>query len=154
MARCADHFLKRRFLSQGLCNLSSFEKPTWYIFAHLSPNQYCSYIQLKRQRVWIVMVGTRRNLLKHGSDYGSINETENGNGFDKYQRVDLESGYGSINPVHPKQRFRDAISQTIHENRAIEMKKQLIENVDHNELEHFRKSEESVRFVASMSQEL
>ncbi|KAH7074673.1 hypothetical protein BKA63DRAFT_319118 [Paraphoma chrysanthemicola] len=93
------------------------------------------------------MVGTRRNLLKHGSDYGSINETENGNGFDKYQRVDLESGYGSINPVHPKQRFRDAISQTIHENRAIEMKKQLIENVDHNELEHFRKSEESLKCI-------
>jgi hypothetical protein len=99
------------------------------------------------------MVGTRRNLLKHGSDYGSINGDETGDGFDKHQRVDLESGYGSINPVHPKQRFRDAISQTIHDNRAMEMKKKLIENVDHTELEHFRKSDESVRTIEKSLQE-
>tara|TARA_R110002003_G_scaffold33_3_gene2061 strand:+ start:177 stop:485 length:309 start_codon:yes stop_codon:yes gene_type:complete len=99
------------------------------------------------------MVGTRRNLLKRGSDYGSINGDETGDGFDKHQRVDLESGYGSINPVHPKQRFRDAISQTIHDNRAMEMKKKLIENVDHTELEHFRKSDESVRTIEKSLQE-
>lgn len=95
------------------------------------------------------MVGTRRNLLSHNSSYVNPNGNETGNDFDKYQRVDLESGYGSINPVKPKQKFRDAVKHTIHENRAVEMKKKLIENVDHQLLEHSRKSEEAVRITTA-----
>lgn len=91
------------------------------------------------------MVGTRRNLLSHNSSYRNENIGPNANSFDKYQRVDLESGYGSINPLKPKQKFRDAIKQTMYENRANDMKKKLIGNVDHQLLEHFRKSDESVR---------
>lgn len=89
------------------------------------------------------MVGTRRNLLNsHNSSYSN----GHANSFDSYRRVDLESGYGSINPLPPRQKFRDAVKQTIHDQRADEMKKKLIENVDHEQLEIFRKSEESVRF--------
>jgi hypothetical protein len=88
------------------------------------------------------MVGTRRNLLGRGASYRSNDGAANSNGF---TRLDLESGYGSINSVNSKKKFRDAIKQTVHESRANEMKTKLIENVDHEELEHFRKSVESVR---------
>lgn len=87
------------------------------------------------------MVGTRRNLLSDDSSYSN----GNGNDFNKYHRIDLESNYGSINPVPARKKFRDAIDQTIQSNRAMQMKKQLIDNVDHEELEMYRKSEESVR---------
>lgn len=91
------------------------------------------------------MVGTRRNLFNPESDSannGNVNGNGHGNGFESYS--DIENGYGSINPVHPKQRFRDAVKQTIHDCRANEMKQKLIDNVDHELLEHFRKSDESV----------
>lgn len=86
------------------------------------------------------MVGTRRNLLSRNSANGN-----KGDDFTKYKRVDLESGYGSINPLNPRQKFRDAINQTMHDNRALDMKKKLIDNVDHDALEIYRKSDESVR---------
>jgi hypothetical protein len=85
------------------------------------------------------MVGARRTLLNKTSSYG------NDNGYDKNLRQDVESGYGSINNIKPKHKFRDAIKQTLYTNRANEMKKKLIDNVDHEELEIYRKSEESVR---------
>jgi hypothetical protein len=91
------------------------------------------------------MVGARRNLLSHGSSYSSNGGADSNGNSNSYTRLDLESGYGSINSVNSKQKFRDAIKQTIDENRAMEMKTKLIENVDHEELEHFRKSNESVR---------
>jgi hypothetical protein len=87
------------------------------------------------------MVGTRRNLLSKNSSYTN---GDSGNGPNTYQREDLESNYGSINPVRPRHRFRDAIKQTMYENRADDMKRKLIENVDHQMLEHYRKSDESV----------
>jgi len=86
------------------------------------------------------MVGSRRNILS-----GHHNGNGNNEQFDKYQRVDLEHGYGAINPLKPRQRFRDAIDSTVRDNRANEMKKKLIDNVDHDALEVYRKSEESVR---------
>jgi hypothetical protein len=65
--------------------------------------------------------------------------------YDNYnQRQDVESGYEASKPSRHRKRFRDAIEQTIHESRAIEMKKKLIDNVDHEALEKYRKSEESV----------
>jgi len=86
------------------------------------------------------MVGSRRNILSgHGNGNGNNEQ------FDKYQRVDLENGYGAINPLKPRQRFRDAIESTVRDNRANEMKKKLIDNVDHDALEIYRKSDESVR---------
>ena len=89
------------------------------------------------------MVGTRRRALESsGSFYGNGNATnKNQNGYD---RSDLEAAYGSINKIKPRQRFRDAISNTIQDNRTTEMKKKLIDNVDHEALEKYRKSEESV----------
>lgn len=86
------------------------------------------------------MVGTRRNLLDNNSSYGH----GNGHDFNKYHRIDLESGYGSINPVPTRQRFRDVVNQTIQNNRAMHMKKLLIDNVDHEALAMYRKSNESV----------
>lgn len=86
--------------------------------------------------------GKRRALDTTGSFY------DNGNGTDKnlngYDRSDLESAYGSINKIKPRQRFRDAIANTIQDNNTAEMKKKLIDNVDHEALEKYRKSEESV----------
>ncbi|KAF1915379.1 hypothetical protein BDU57DRAFT_557535 [Ampelomyces quisqualis] len=90
------------------------------------------------------MVGTRRNLLSKNSSYTN---GDPGNGPNNFRREDVESGYGTINPVHPKHRFRDAIKQMMYENRAKDMKKKLIENVDHQLLEHFRKSDESLKCV-------
>lgn len=88
------------------------------------------------------MVGDRRRVLSTtGSVYGN-GSSKNSNGYD---RADLEAAYGSINPVKPRQRFRDAIQCTIQDNRTAELKKKLIDNVDHEALEKYRKSEESVR---------
>jgi len=89
------------------------------------------------------MVGDRRRVLSTtGSVYGNgSNKSSNG-----YDRADLEAAYGSINPVKPRQRFRDAIQYTIQDNRTAELKKKLIDNVDHEALEKYRKSEESVRW--------
>ncbi|EFQ87509.1 hypothetical protein PTT_16952 [Pyrenophora teres f. teres 0-1] len=87
------------------------------------------------------MVG-RRNILS-----GHHNGNKNNEQFDKYQRVDLEHGYGAINPIKPKQRFRDAIEATVRDNRANEMKQKLIDNVDHDALEVYRKSEESLKSI-------
>ena len=88
------------------------------------------------------MVGGRQ--LLNGSN-GNVNSRGNPEQFTKYQRVDLESGYGAINPVKPRQRFRDAIEQTVKDNRASGLKRKLIDKVDHDALEVYRKSEESVR---------
>jgi hypothetical protein len=85
-----------------------------------------------------IMVGARRTLLSKTSSYN------NSNGYDKNLRQDVESGYGAINNIKPKHKFRDAIKQTMYTNRANEMKKKLIDNVDHEELEMYRKSDESV----------
>ncbi len=76
-----------------------------------------------------------------GSFYGQDSRRKS-NGHD---RSDLEAAYGSINPVKPRQRFRDAIHSTIQDKRTAEMKKKLIDGVDHEALEKYRKSEESVR---------
>ncbi|KNG47205.1 cation diffusion facilitator 10 [Stemphylium lycopersici] len=93
------------------------------------------------------MVGSRRNLLSSHASNGNVNSHGNPEQFNKYQRVDLESGYGAINPIKPKQRFRDAIEQTLKDNRASNMKRQLIDNVDHGALEIYRKSEESLKSI-------
>lgn len=87
------------------------------------------------------MVGGRRRALDTtGSFYGNDSHKKS-NG---YGRNDLEAAYGSINPVRPRQRFRDAVQSTIQESRIAEMKKKLIDNVDHEALEKYRKSETSV----------
>jgi cation diffusion facilitator family transporter len=93
------------------------------------------------------MVGTRRNILNSHNSNGSINSRSNANELSKYQRVDLEGGYGGNNPVKSKKRFRDAIDQTVKDNRANEMKKKLIDNIDHEALEFFRKSDESLKSI-------
>ncbi|CAG5188002.1 uncharacterized protein ALTATR162_LOCUS11844 [Alternaria atra] len=93
------------------------------------------------------MVGTRRNILNSHNSNGDIHSRGNLNEVNKYQRVDLESGYGAINPVKPRKRFRDAIDQTLRENRANEMKQKLIDNIDHEALEIYRKSDESLKTI-------
>ena len=98
------------------------------------------------------MVGTRRNLLNEESrDNGDSNGNAQVSNSTKYDRVDLETGYGSINPLTPRERFRDAIQTTMKDIRAQEMKKKLIENVDHSALEIYRKSEQSVRSTSTHS---
>jgi len=94
------------------------------------------------------MVGGRRNVLNsHDNSNGNVNRRHNVEQFSKYQRVDLESGYGAITPVKPKRRFRDAIEQTVKDNRANEMKQKLIDNIDHEALEIYRKSDESLKSI-------
>lgn len=84
------------------------------------------------------MVGGRRGLLNSNGTNGNPDQ------FTGYQRVDLESGYGTINKIKPKQRFRDAIEHTLRDNRANELKRKLIDQIDHEALEVYRKSDESV----------
>jgi nucleosome binding factor SPN SPT16 subunit len=88
------------------------------------------------------MVGGRRRVLE---STGSLYSNGANKGDDGYSRSDLEAAYGSLNKHTPRQRFRDAISSTTQDKRTAEMKKRLIDNVDHEALEKFRKSEESVR---------
>jgi hypothetical protein len=98
----------------------------------------------KRRIILDAMVGGRRRALEtQTSSYTNAHDSRkaaNGNIYG-----DLEAAYGSINPRKPRQRFRDAIEQTIQDYRITEMKKELIDNVDHEALEKYRKSEESVR---------
>ncbi|OAL02552.1 hypothetical protein IQ06DRAFT_245103 [Phaeosphaeriaceae sp. SRC1lsM3a] len=89
------------------------------------------------------MVGQRHGLL-NGKSYESVDA---GNGPDNDRRADVENGYGTINPSRAKYRFRDAIKQTMYENRANDMKRKLIDNVDHELLEKYRKSDESLKCV-------
>ena len=89
------------------------------------------------------MVGGRRRALETTGSY--TNGHASTKRSDGYDRTDLEAAYGSINPPKPRQRFRDAIQNTIQDNRTAEMKRKLIDNVDHEVLEKYRKSEESVR---------
>ncbi|KAF1972236.1 hypothetical protein BU23DRAFT_164488 [Bimuria novae-zelandiae CBS 107.79] len=63
----------------------------------------------------------------------------------QYRHLDLESGNGHPQTPHPRQRFRDAIEATMNQQQAQELKKQLLENVDHNALEKFRKTEEDLK---------
>lgn len=90
------------------------------------------------------MVGGRRRALETTGSYGNGNGNGNNKNDNGYDRGDLESAYGSINKIKPQQRFRDAIQNTIQDNRIAEMKKHLIDKVDHDALEIYRKSEESV----------
>jgi nucleosome binding factor SPN SPT16 subunit len=85
--------------------------------------------------------GRRRALESRNSEFDS-----DGHKWASYnnQRRDVETGSDAIKPSRQRQRFRDAIEQTMRETRAIEMKKKLIDNVDHEALEKYRKSEESV----------
>ena len=90
------------------------------------------------------MVGGRRQALEtHTLLYtNAYDSKQKSNG---YVRNDLEAAYGSINHPKSRMRFRDAVQDTIRTNRTAEMKKKLIDNVDHEALEKYRKSEESVR---------
>lgn len=81
----------------------------------------------------------------NGNGNGNINSYGDPDDFTRYKRVDLESGYGTINKIKPKQRFRDAIEHTLRDHRANELKRKLIGQVDHDALEVYRKSQESVR---------
>jgi len=94
------------------------------------------------------MVGTRRSLLRTGSNNSNSHDHGNGDSLGKYKRVDPENGYGTINASQTsRKKFRDAIHQMMHDNRAAEMKKKLIDNVDHEALEMYRKSDESLKCI-------
>ncbi|EUC33541.1 hypothetical protein COCVIDRAFT_13222 [Bipolaris victoriae FI3] len=93
------------------------------------------------------MVGGRHRLLSTGNTKGNINSYGDPEQFTKYQRVDLESGYGATNKIKPRQRFRDAIEQTLRDNHANGLKRKLIDNIDHDALEVYRKSEESLKSI-------
>jgi hypothetical protein len=90
------------------------------------------------------MVGGRHRLLSTSNVNGNVNTYGDPEQFTKYQRVDLESGYGAIGQIKPRQRFRDAIEQTLRDNRANDLKRKLIDKIDHDALEVYRKSDESV----------
>lgn len=70
---------------------------------------------------------------------------KSGVGYNRYDHVDLENGNAQNNTLRPRQRFRDAIETTIDQARGIEMKKKLLESVDREGLEQYRKSDEEVR---------
>jgi hypothetical protein len=99
-----------------------------------SPPTIDTTARTSERRRFNMVSGRRRALATHNS------------GLDSYDNAhrDVETGFDAIKPSRHRKRFRDAIEQTIHENRAVEMKKKLIDNVDHDALERYRKSEESV----------
>jgi nucleosome binding factor SPN SPT16 subunit len=71
------------------------------------------------------------------------------NAYNKYDHADIEAGHSTSKAG--RARFRDAIETTLSQNRAKEMKKTLLETVDRNALEKFRKSDEEVRNYITMS---
>jgi len=76
--------------------------------------------------------------------YRDLNGGGSGNGYNNYDHTDLESGNGENYTSRPRQRFRDAIETTMNQEHAKNLKKQLLDNVDHNALEKFRKSDDEV----------
>ncbi|KAF2678946.1 hypothetical protein K458DRAFT_347513 [Lentithecium fluviatile CBS 122367] len=84
------------------------------------------------------MVASRHRELFRGSS---------GSGYDKRDHTDLESGNGENDTTRPRQRFRDAIETTMNQKHAMDLKKQLLENVDHKALEKFRKSDEELKGI-------
>jgi hypothetical protein len=66
-------------------------------------------------------------------------------GFESHHHTDLENGNGENYTSYPRQRFRDAIETTMNRKHARDLKKQLLETVDHKALEKFRKSDDEVR---------
>ncbi|PVI02753.1 hypothetical protein DM02DRAFT_717216 [Periconia macrospinosa] len=64
-----------------------------------------------------------------------------------YNRFDLEAGNPPNSILRPRQRFRDAIQTTIHKGRAEELKKRLLEGVEHDALEKFRKSQAELKAI-------
>jgi hypothetical protein len=76
------------------------------------------------------------------SRYRALSGNGVGNGYNKYDHTDLESGNGENFTSRPRQRFRDAIETTMNQEHARNLKKQLLENVDHKGLEKFRKSDD------------
>lgn len=89
--------------------------------------------------------GRRRALETHNS--GLDSNSQEWASQDRIRR-DVETGYDAIKPSRHRKRFRDAIEQTMHESRAVAMKKKLLDNVDHDALEKYRKSDESVRVLS------
>lgn len=82
-----------------------------------------------------MVAGRRRELFSESSGQD--------NAYNKYDHTDIETGHGADKAG--RARFRDAIETTLSHNRAKEMKKALLETVDRNALEKFRKSDEEVR---------
>lgn len=88
------------------------------------------------------MVGGRRLQLSALSANGSKDHSghdgrkphENG-----WYRDDIETGTRS-----PGQRFRDTVNQTIVKNRSNELKRKLLDGIDRDALERFRKSDKEV----------
>jgi hypothetical protein len=74
-----------------------------------------------------------------------------GNQYSKYDHVDLENGNGEHATVHPRMRFRDAIETTMSQSRALDMKKKLLETMNHEFMEKFRLSEEEVQPIHPIS---
>jgi len=82
-----------------------------------------------------MVAARRRELFSESSEQENV--------YNKYDHADIETGHGTGKAG--RARFRDAIETTLSQNRAKEMKKTLLETVDRNALEKFRKSDEQVR---------
>lgn len=79
------------------------------------------------------MVGSKRNFIR---DSSKTSKQINGS-----YRDDLESG----NAKNVKGRFKGAIGSVIQDQRRKKLKKQLIDAMDHDSLENYRKSEEELK---------
>jgi hypothetical protein len=82
-----------------------------------------------------MVASRRRELISQGSN----------DGYNTYNHVDLENGNGHHTSSTPRMRFKDAVEATMDNKRAHEMKRKLLDSVDHKGLEKFRKSEKEVR---------
>ncbi|KAJ9657760.1 hypothetical protein H2201_008073 [Coniosporium apollinis] len=93
------------------------------------------------------MVGGRRLQLSALSANGSKDHSghdgrkphENG-----WYRDDIETGTRS-----PGQRFRDTVNQTIVKNRSNELKRKLLDGIDRDALERFRKSDKELKEISN-----
>ncbi|KAF2659048.1 hypothetical protein K491DRAFT_226519 [Lophiostoma macrostomum CBS 122681] len=84
-----------------------------------------------------MVASRRRELISQGSN----------DGYNTFNHVDLENGNGHHTSSTPRTRFKDAVEATMDKKRAQEMKRKLLNSVDHKGLEKFRKSDEKLKAI-------
>ncbi|KAF2868535.1 hypothetical protein BDV95DRAFT_131459 [Massariosphaeria phaeospora] len=83
------------------------------------------------------------------SRHRQFQSQKSNSGYNKYDHADLENGNGQPHSSRPRQRFRDAIDATVNQHRAMELKRKLLENMDRNALEKYRKSDDELKAISN-----
>ena len=70
-------------------------------------------------------------------------------GYSKRHQDDIESGAPKTRPIQNNKRFRDAIGKVVQDGQRRLMKQKLLEGMDREKFEHYRKSDEELKQIQS-----